>query len=153
MISCSHRDLLTALLGPSVEFGKASERGALMPRQGLILSRFLVLIPLGVGLLAAQSKPQASSTEPYYPPAGNGNGGHPALVDMTPELVDSAIAFAKSMESTAPRDLLAEHWASPFGREPLPEPMGPFKDRGEMTGIIVRHGYLWRSGASRSGWI
>ncbi len=61
---------------------------------------------------------------------------------MDAELVDSAIAFARSMESTAPRDLLAEHWAGPYAREPLPNPIGPFKSRGEMTGIILRHGYL-----------
>ncbi len=64
------------------------------------------------------------------------------LVAMNPGLVDSAIAFAKSMESNAPRDLLAAHWASGYGREPLPDPLGPFKPRGDMTGIIVRHGYL-----------
>jgi CubicO group peptidase (beta-lactamase class C family) len=64
------------------------------------------------------------------------------MVGMKAHLVDSAIAFARSMESTMPRDLLSAHWASEFGREPFPEPLGPFKDRGEPTGIIVRHGYL-----------
>jgi len=61
---------------------------------------------------------------------------------MNAELVDSAIAFAKSMESRTPRDLRAAHWASDYGREPLPDPLGPFKDRGDVTGIIVRNGYL-----------
>jgi CubicO group peptidase (beta-lactamase class C family) len=61
---------------------------------------------------------------------------------MDAALVDSAIAFAKAAESTAPRDLEAAHWASSFGREPLPEPLGPFKPRGDLTGIIVRNGYL-----------
>lgn len=96
---------------------------------------FVVGVLLGVGSLGAQSRP-------YYPPAGHWERRAPDLVGMKPELVDSAIAFAKSMESPAPRDLLAEHWAGPFGREPLPDPIGPFKDRGDMTGIIVRHGYL-----------
>ena len=94
---------------------------------------------LGAGSLGAQPRPQAS---PYYPPAGQWERRAPAFVAMDPELVDSAIAFAKSMESDAPRDLLAAHWAGPFGREPLPDPIGPFKSRGEMTGIILRHGYL-----------
>ena len=94
---------------------------------------------LAAGSLGAQSRPPAS---PYYPPAGQWERRAPASVAMNAELVDSAIVFAKSMESTAPRDLLAEHWASPFGREPLPDPLGPFKSRGEMTGIILRHGYL-----------
>jgi CubicO group peptidase (beta-lactamase class C family) len=94
---------------------------------------------LGAGSLGAQSRPQAS---PYYPPAGQWERRAPAFVAMDAELVDSAIAFAKSMESDAPRDLLAAHWAGPFAREPLPDPIGPFKSRGEMTGIILRHGYL-----------
>ncbi len=113
------------------------------PRRCLLPARSLVLgVLLGAGSLGAQSKPPGSSTEPYYPPAGQWERRAPALVAMDPALVDSAIAFAKSMESTAPRDLRAEHWASPFGREPLAEPIGPFKERGEMTGIILRHGYL-----------
>ncbi len=113
------------------------------PRRCLLPARSLVLgVLLGAGSLGAQSKPPGSSAEPYYPPAGQWERRAPALVAMDPALVDSAIAFAKSMESTAPRDLRAEHWASPFGREPLAEPIGPFKERGEMTGIILRHGYL-----------
>ena len=92
-------------------------------------------------IVATQPKGRASS-EPYYPPPGQWERRSPELVAMNPELVDSAIAFAKSMESTTPRDLLAAHWASRFGREPLPKPIGPFKVRGDMTGIIVRDGYL-----------
>lgn len=84
----------------------------------------------------------AAQTAPYYPPAGQWERRAPAQVAMDAALVDSAIAFAKAAESTAPRDLEAAHWASGFGREPLPEPLGPFKPRGEMTGIIVRNGYL-----------
>ncbi len=108
-----------------------------------MLKRSLVLtVLLGAGSLAAQSRPPTSSPAPYYPPPGQWERRAPASVAMDAELVDSAIAFAKSMESTAPRDLLAEHWASPYGREPLPDPLGPFKSRGDMTGIILRHGYL-----------
>ena len=79
---------------------------------------------------------------PYYPAADHWEARPPATIGMKANLVDSAIAFARSMESTMPRDLLSAHWASEFGREPFPEPLGPFKDRGEPTGIIVRHGYL-----------
>jgi CubicO group peptidase (beta-lactamase class C family) len=102
----------------------------------------LLGVLLASGSLSAQSKPPASSPPPYYPPAGQWERRAPASVAMNAALIDTAIAFAKSMESDAPRDLLAEHWASPFGREPLPNPLGPFKSRGEMTGIILRHGYL-----------
>ena len=72
----------------------------------------LLGVLLAAGSLGAQSSPQAS---PYYPPAGQWERRAPASVAMNAQLVDSAITFAKSMESEAPRDLLAEHWASPFG--------------------------------------
>jgi CubicO group peptidase (beta-lactamase class C family) len=63
-------------------------------------------------------------------------------VGLNPAWVDSTIAFARANESDAPRDLLEEHNRSTFGREPLPEPLGEFRPRGDLTGIIVRHGYL-----------
>jgi CubicO group peptidase (beta-lactamase class C family) len=52
-----------------------------------------------------------------------------------------AIDFARSNETSAPRDLERNHYLS-FGREPYGEAVGPFKARGDVTGVIVRHGYL-----------
>ena len=60
---------------------------------------------------------------------------------MDARLLDQAIEFAKANESKAPRDLELNHYLS-FGREPYGEAVGPFKTRGDMTGIIVRHGYI-----------
>jgi len=65
----------------------------------------------------------------------------PSQVGMDPAKLDAAVAFAKTQEATTPRDLAEAHWAS-FGREPHGEPIGPFKTRGGMTGVIVRHGYI-----------
>ena len=39
------------------------------------------------------------------------------------------------------RDLELNHYLS-FGREPYGEAVGPFKTRGDMRGIVVRHGYI-----------
>ena len=55
--------------------------------------------------------------------------------------LSEAIAFAKVHESKAPRDLRLSHDFS-FGREMYGEPIGPFKPRGEMTGVIVKGGYI-----------
>jgi hypothetical protein len=52
-----------------------------------------------------------------------------------------AVAFAKSHESKSPRDLKLAHDYS-FGRETYGEALGPFKPRGEMTGIILHKGHL-----------
>ncbi len=55
--------------------------------------------------------------------------------------LDEAIAFIQSKESKKPRDLREAHYLS-FNREPHGEPIGPYKDRGDMTGVILRGGYL-----------
>jgi CubicO group peptidase (beta-lactamase class C family) len=52
-----------------------------------------------------------------------------------------AVAFAIQRESRAPRDLELAHYQT-FGREPFGEGIGPFKDRGDPAGIIVRRGYM-----------
>jgi CubicO group peptidase (beta-lactamase class C family) len=55
--------------------------------------------------------------------------------------LSEAISFAKVSESKTPRDLRLSHDFS-FGRELYGEPFGPFKPRGEMTGVIVKDGYI-----------
>ncbi len=52
-----------------------------------------------------------------------------------------AIAFAIQRESRAPRNLELAHYQS-FGREPFGEGIGPFKERGDPTGLVVRNGYV-----------
>jgi hypothetical protein len=87
---------------------------------------------------AAKAQPQAA----YYPGSGE-DWEHrtPEQVGMDPRLLDDAIAFAKASESKNPRDLAVEHEVL-FGREPHSEGIGPFKPRGDMTGVILRHGYI-----------
>jgi len=52
-----------------------------------------------------------------------------------------AIEFAIANESTAPRDL-ARSLEISWAREPHDELVGPTKPRGDMTGMIVRNGYI-----------
>jgi CubicO group peptidase (beta-lactamase class C family) len=90
-------------------------------------------------LLALQVAAQQS---PYYPgPRDQWDRRSPAQVRMDAKLVDDAIAFARANESKAPRDLELNHYTT-FGREPYGEATGPLKPRGDMTGIIIRHGYI-----------
>ena len=75
----------------------------------------------------------------YFPQKGNwerrlGDGFDTAKLK-------EAIDFAKASENSAPRDQELGQ-AMTFGREPFGEAVGPFKTRGEMTGIIVRNGYI-----------
>ncbi|HJR64959.1 MAG TPA: serine hydrolase [Gemmatimonadaceae bacterium] len=83
-----------------------------------------------------------ASQTTYYPGAGDDwQRRAPAQVGLDARLLDEAIAFAKASETKGPRDLEAAHYQS-FGREPFGEGIGPFKTRGDATGIILRHGYI-----------
>jgi CubicO group peptidase (beta-lactamase class C family) len=53
----------------------------------------------------------------------------------------AAIAFAVASESRNPRSMAESHDRS-FGREPYGQAVGPMRDRGAPTGVILRHGYL-----------
>ena len=100
---------------------------------------FVLYLLLCAPSLAAQTRAPAA---PYYPPSGQWDRRSPAQVGLNAEWVDSAVAFAKASETSAPRDQLAANRAGGFGREPMNDPIGPFKERGDMTGIIVRNGYI-----------
>lgn len=96
---------------------------------------------LGLPLLAAITIGRAQEGV-YYPGTGDDwERRQPAQVGMDGQLLETAIAFAKASESEVPRNLEAAHNLG-ARQEPLADPIGPFKPRGDMTGIIIRHGYL-----------
>ncbi len=97
------------------------------------------LRPIAVLLCLSVS---AAAQTVYFPePGKRWRRRAPAEVGMNAERLDEAVAFAKANESTTPRDLEEQHYYS-FAKEPYGEPLGPFKTRGDMTGVIVRRGYL-----------
>lgn len=53
----------------------------------------------------------------------------------------AAVDFAKANESKSPKNLEEAHYRS-FGREPFGEAVGPFKDRGDAAGIIIKNGFI-----------
>ncbi|HEY7769482.1 serine hydrolase domain-containing protein, partial [Longimicrobium sp.] len=96
---------------------------------------------IALALLVASSA-QAQRGAVYYPgPGEDWQRRTPQQVGMDAALIDSAVAFARANESTAPRDLELAHHQT-FGREPFGEPVGPFAERGDATGIIIRNGYI-----------
>jgi CubicO group peptidase (beta-lactamase class C family) len=97
----------------------------------------LILPPLASSCLLLLAQPSA-----YVPgPHDDWQRRTPAQAGFEARALDEAIAFAKANESKNPRDLRLSHDLS-FGREPYGEPLGPFKPRGDMTGVILRGGYL-----------
>jgi CubicO group peptidase (beta-lactamase class C family) len=88
----------------------------------------------------AARRPQAEAV--YYPgPSDDWARRSPRDVGMDSARLADAVAFAIQRESRAPRNLELAHYQS-FGREPFGEGIGPFKERGDPTGLVVRHGYV-----------
>src|SRR5437773_639803 len=65
----------------------------------------------------------------------------PAEAGINAALLKGAIDFAVASESRNPRDLTLNHYQT-FGREPFGQAIGPIKDCGEQTGVVVYRGYI-----------
>jgi CubicO group peptidase (beta-lactamase class C family) len=90
---------------------------------------------------AQRPAPRASASV-YYPDAGDAwEHRTPAQVGLDSAGLAAAIAFAISSEVKNPRSMEENHYRT-FGREPYGGAVGPFKDRGDATGVILRHGYI-----------
>ena len=115
-------------------------------------SRALALRASAVLVLAAAFQPQAALAQKarkeappsplYYPGLHDWERRTPEAVGLDPALVKEAIDFAIANETKAPRDLALNHMFTEGRREPFDDAVGPFKERGPQTGVILRHGYL-----------
>lgn len=90
--------------------------------------------------LGAQPAARARGATPYVPGA-QWERREPAAVGFDAARLAEAIEFAKTNDARAPRDMEESHYRS-FGREPFGDGIGPFKPRGEPSGVVVRGGYV-----------
>ena len=106
----------------------------------LLLSLAATIAPHGA--LRAQPRPSAvASTRQVYYPGPEWERRTPQQVGIDPAKLQEAVAFAVESQSKAPRNLELAHYQT-FGREPFGQAVGPFKERGDPTGIVVRRGYV-----------
>ena len=96
--------------------------------------------PALVSLLLALAPQWACAQAVYYPDAA-WQRRTPAESGLNAALLKEAVDFAIASESRNPRDLKLNHYQT-FGREPFGFAIGPIKDRGEETGIIIHKGYV-----------
>jgi len=96
--------------------------------------RFALLV------LLVMAGPPLAAAQTYYPDA-DWQHKTPAEAGINPQILKQAIDLAITGETKAPRDLVLNHYQT-FGREPFGYAIGPIKDRGDPTGLIVRHGYI-----------
>ena len=95
--------------------------------------------PIALGQAA---KKGATPAPAYCPGLHEWERRTPEAVGMDPALVKEAIDFAVASETKAPRDLALNHMFTEGRREPFDDAVGPFKERGPQSGVILRHGYL-----------
>lgn len=78
----------------------------------------------------------------YFP----GNWGDwdtrsPEEMGFNADSIAAVIEYAQANETTNPRSMEENHYGT-FGREPFGDGIGPFKDRGDQSGIIIKDGYI-----------
>jgi len=99
------------------------------------------MIALALIATLAAATPARPATSPYWP-GREWERRTPAQAGLDAALLDAAIAFAKANETSESRDLERAHYTGAFGREPFNTANGPLRPRGDLTGIVVRHGYI-----------
>jgi CubicO group peptidase (beta-lactamase class C family) len=98
--------------------------------------------PLAAQRSSARRAADVAGSPVYFPEAGTAwEHRSAAQMGMDSVKLAAAIAFAVTSESKNPRSMEENHYRT-FGREPYGGAVGPFKDRGEATGIVLRHGYI-----------
>lgn len=103
--------------------------------------KFLFLTPVLV-LLHSTVYPQKQKISPEYFPAYLEWKSKP-LSDLGFDSLKlaGAIEFARSKESKSPRDMELSQVIE-RSKEPLSNGIGPFSERGDETGLIIRKGYI-----------
>ncbi len=80
-------------------------------------------------------------SQTYFPPYGDWERKQAAEVGMSESKLNRAIQFAIKSESAGSRDL-KEYIKATLTKEPHGEIIGPTKPRGDMTGLIIKNGYI-----------
>ena len=103
--------------------------------------RLVYLILVGTCTLAAAQKQQPKA-EIYYPGVDSEwKKKAPAEMGLNADKLNDAISFCISQESPNPRSMELSHYQS-FGKEPFGTGIGPFKDRGDVSGMVIYKGFI-----------
>ena len=78
----------------------------------------------------------------YFPDPHDWQRRTPQQLGVDPAALDEAIRFAQANENPAPKDLAVAHAQGIGANEPYDTPIGPFKERGALNGVIIRNGFV-----------
>jgi CubicO group peptidase (beta-lactamase class C family) len=91
---------------------------------------------------AQNAQRRAAPAAVYFPDRLDWQHRKPEEVGMDPALVQQAVQVAIANETTGPKDMV-QFLKQSFGREaPYDAIIGPVRDRGPASGVIVHHGYI-----------
>lgn len=99
--------------------------------RGILLSIIIILMGHAIG--AQNSR--------YFPAAHDWHEKTCESLNLNCDSIQAAIDFAILHEATAPKDLEVAHYLG-FGKEPFGDAVGPHKERGPATGLIIKDGYI-----------
>ncbi len=96
----------------------------------LLIAAFILVLPI------------ISSAQTYFPGKWDDwESRKPEQVGMDPQLVEQAVAYVMENQLQGSKDLAASIWGA-WGQEPGFRILGPTKERGDTSGMIIRHGYI-----------
>ncbi len=101
---------------------------------------FFIVLLISIAASVFSQKKKEVSPAIYYPDK-EWIHKKPEEVGMDAAKVKEAVDFAISHEVNNPRSMEQNHYQT-FGKEPFGDAIGPMKDRGAPTGIIIKNGYI-----------
>lgn len=105
------------------------------------MKRFLLSALLFISVTAFSQKNKKTQVAEIYFPDKEWHQKKPADVGVDEIKLKEAVDFAIAHETRNPRSMEENHYRT-FGREPFGEAIGPMKERGPETGIIIKNGYI-----------
>ena len=105
------------------------------------MHRSILALLFVISFFSSFSQKAKKLTTPVYYPDKEWLHKKPEEVGINSQKLKEAVDFAILNESKSPKNLEQNHYQT-FGREPFGDAIGPLKDRGEATGIIIKNGYI-----------
>lgn len=98
----------------------------------------LALLSIATSLAYSQSNLKQQS---YFPSASNWQHRTADEMGLNNKALTEVVNFALKHEAATPKDGVLAQLHS-FGKEPMSDPIGPLKDRGGATGLVIYKGYI-----------
>lgn len=121
--------------------GRKTEAASALSTTAALLILSTAILGSALTPITSAAQNRARATTPYVPGAVWEHRS-PAAMGVDSTKLAAAIAFAVANEASAPRDMEESHYRSFGRREPFGQGIGPFKPRGEPSGVVLRGGYV-----------